>query len=98
MNLSFQDKNLDQVHRIGKTYTDKNTGKKVRSIITKFNSRKSHQQFYNARLKHFTNSKWKPVKWKPERETSKWKSDLTRRQYLLLNKAKRLTLRVHTVF
>ena len=28
MNLSFQDENIDRVHRIGKTYTDKNTGKK----------------------------------------------------------------------
>ena len=29
MNLSFQDENIDRVHRIGKTYTDKNTGKKM---------------------------------------------------------------------
>ena len=28
MNLSFQDENIDRVHRIGKTYTDKNSGKK----------------------------------------------------------------------
>ena len=33
MNLSFQDENIDRVHRIGRTYTDKNTGKKVKSII-----------------------------------------------------------------
>ena len=28
MNLPFQDENIDRVHRTGKTYTDKNTGKK----------------------------------------------------------------------
>ena len=51
---------IDRIHRIGKTYADKNTGKKVKSIIIKFISWKSRQQFYNARPKHFTNSKWKP--------------------------------------
>ena len=42
MNLPFQDENIDCVHRIGRTYTDKNTGKK--SIIEKFNFWKSCQQ------------------------------------------------------
>ena len=28
MNLSLQDENIDRVHRIGRTYTDKNNGKK----------------------------------------------------------------------
>ena len=28
MNLPFHDENIDSVHRTGKTYTDKNTGKK----------------------------------------------------------------------
>ena len=28
MNLPFQDENIDRVHRIGRAYTDKNTGKK----------------------------------------------------------------------
>ena len=28
MSLPFQDENIDHVHRIGGTYTDKNTGKK----------------------------------------------------------------------
>ena len=60
MNLLFQDENIDRVHRIGKTYTDENTGKKVKSIIVKFNSWKSRQQFHNARPKHFTSSKRKP--------------------------------------
>ena len=38
---SFQDENIDQVHRIGKTYIDKNSGKKVKFIIAKFKSWKS---------------------------------------------------------
>ena len=46
MNLAFQDENIDRVHRIGKTCTDKNTGKKVKSIIVKFNFGKSSKQFY----------------------------------------------------
>ena len=64
IDLPSQEENIDRVHSIGKTYTDKNTGKKVKSIIVKFNSWKSLQQFYNARPKHFTNnnnakcSKW----------------------------------------
>ena len=29
MNLPFQDENIDHVHRIGRAYTDKNTGKKL---------------------------------------------------------------------
>ena len=45
MNLPFQDENIVCVHRIGRIYTDKNTGKKVKSIIVKFNSWKSRQQF-----------------------------------------------------
>ena len=53
MNLPFQDENIDRVHRTERTYTDKNTGQKVKSIIVKFNSWKSRQQFYNARRKHF---------------------------------------------
>ena len=28
MNFPFQDENIDWVHRIGKTYTGKNTGRK----------------------------------------------------------------------
>ena len=59
MNLPFQNENVDRVHRIGRTYSDKNTGKKVKSIIVKFRFWKSCQQFYNARPKHFKNSERK---------------------------------------
>ena len=85
MNLPFQDENIDRVHRIERTYTDKNTGQKVKSIIVKFNSWKSRQQFYNARPKHFNNSKRKPGQ-----HLFSVSVDLTRRRYLLLNKAKGL--------
>ena len=85
MNLPFQDENIDRVHRIGKNYADKNTGKKVKSIILKFNSWKSRQQFYNAKPKHFSNSKRKPGQ-----HLFSASVDLTRRRYLLLNKAKGL--------
>ena len=60
MNFPFLDGNADLVHGIGKTYTDKNTGKKVRPVIVKFKSWKSRQHFHNAKRKHFTNSKRKP--------------------------------------
>ena len=85
MNLPFQGENIDRVLRIGKTYTDRNTGKKVKSVIVKFNSWKSRQQFYNARPKHFTNSKWKPGQ-----HLFSVSVDLTRRRFLPLNKAKGL--------
>ena len=83
MNLPFQDENIDRVHRTERTYTDKNTGQKVKSIIVKFNSWKSRQQFYNARLKHFNNCKQKPGQ-----HLLSVSVDLTRRRYLLLNKTK----------
>ena len=51
----------------------------------KFNSWKSRQQFYNARPKHFNNSKRKPGQ-----HLFSVSVDLTRRRYLLLNKAKGL--------
>ena len=60
-------------------------GKKVKSIIVKFNSWKSRQQFYNARTKHFNNSKRKPGQ-----HLFSVSVDLTRSRYLVLNKAKGL--------
>ena len=85
MNLPFQDGNIDRIHRIGNTYTDKYTGKNVKSNIMKFNSWKSRQQFYNARPKHFSNSKRKAGQ-----HLFSASVDLTRRRYLMLNKAKGL--------
>ena len=60
--------------------------KKVKSIIVKFNFWKSCQQFYNAKPKHFTNSKRKPGQ-----HLFSVSLDLTRRRHLQLNKAKGLS-------
>ena len=37
-NLQFDENDIDCAHRIGLPYTDKNSGKKVKSIIVKFRS------------------------------------------------------------
>ena len=82
---SIPRENIDRVHRIGRTYTDKNTGKKVKSTIVKFNSWESRQQFYYAWPKHFNNCKRKPGQ-----HLFSLSVDLTSRWYLLLIKAKGL--------
>ena len=85
VNLPFQDENVDRARRIGRTCTDKNTGRKVKSITVKFNSWKSRRQFCNVRPKDFNNSKRKPGQ-----HLFSVSFDLTRKRYLLLNKAKGL--------
>ena len=59
INVPFDQDNIDRVHRIGKKYTDENTGKKVQSIIVKFKSRKSRKEFYDVRPRNFVNGKKK---------------------------------------
>ena len=49
LEIPFNEANIDRVHRIGKEYSDKTTGKKVKSIFVKFKSWKSRQQLYNSR-------------------------------------------------
>ena len=75
--------NIHRVHRIGKKYTDENTGKKVQSIIVKFKSWKSRKEFYDARPRNFVNGKKKPGL-----NFFNVSVDLTRRRYLLLETAK----------
>ena len=70
---------------LGRSTQTKILEKKVKSIIVKFNSWKSRQQFYNARPKHFTKSKRKPGQL-----LFSVSVHLTRKRYLLLNKAKGL--------
>ena len=53
INVPLDQDNIDRVHRIGKKYTDENTGKKVQSIIVKFKSWKSCKDFYDARPRNF---------------------------------------------
>ena len=70
---------------LGRPTQIKILGKKVKSIIVKFNSWISRQQIYNARPKHFTNCKRKPGQL-----LFSVSVDVTRRRYLQLNKAKGL--------
>ena len=70
--------------RIGKEYSDKTTGKKVKSIIVKFKSWKSRQQLYNSRPRLDKNRKKKPG------QNFTISVDLTKRRYELLMKARRL--------
>ena len=83
INVPFDQDNIDRVHRIGKKYTIENTGKKVQSIIVKFQSWKSRKEFYDARPINFVNGKKKPGL-----DFFNVSVDLTRRHYLLLKTAK----------
>ena len=59
-NVFFDQDNIDRVHRVGKRYTDENTGKNIQSIIVKFKSWKSSKGFYDDRTRHFINDKKEP--------------------------------------
>ena len=83
INVPFDQDNIDRVHRIGKKYTDKNTGKKVQSVILKFKSRKSRKEFYDARPRNFVKGKKKPGL-----NFFNVSVDQTKRRYLLSKTAK----------
>ena len=80
VNLQFDANDIDCAHRIGLPYTDKNSGKKVKSIIVKFRSWKAPQRFYKGRPRYYADSSKKPG--------FTVSVDLTKRRYLLLTKAK----------
>ena len=82
VNLQFDANDIDRAHRTGLPYTDKNSGKKVKSIIVKFRSWKARQRFYKGRPRHYADSSKKPG--------FTVSVDLTKRRYLLLTKAKGL--------
>ena len=82
-NVPFEQDNIDRVHRIGKKYTDENTGKKVQSIIVKFKSWEFRKEFYDARPRNFVNGKKKPGL-----NFFNVSVDLTRRRHLLLKTTK----------
>ena len=82
VNLQFDANDIDRAHRIGLPYTDKNSGKKVKSIIVKFRSWKARQRFYKGRPRYCADSSKKPG--------FTVSVDLTKRRYLLLTKAKGL--------
>ena len=48
VNLQFYANDIDLAHRIELPYTDKNLGKKVKTIIVKFRSWKTRQRFYEG--------------------------------------------------
>ena len=79
VNLQFDANDIDRAHRIGLPYTDKNSGKKVKSIIVKFRSWKARQRFYKGRPRYYADSSKKPG--------FTVSIDLTKRRYLLLTKA-----------
>ena len=83
INVPFDQDNIHRVPRIGKKYTDENTGKKVQSIIVKFKPWKSRKEFYDARPRNFVDGKKKPGL-----DFFNVSVDLTRRGYLLLKTAK----------
>ena len=56
VNLQFDANDIDRAHRIGLPYTDKNSGKKVKSIIVKFRSWKARQRFYKGRPSYYAES------------------------------------------
>ena len=78
----FNEANIDRAHRIDKEYSDKTTGKKLKSMFVKFKSWKSRQQLYNSRPRFDKNRKKKPG------QIFTISVDLTKRRYELLMKAR----------
>ena len=76
---------IDRAHRIGMEHTEKNSGKKVKSVIVKFKSWRVRKQFYDARTKSF-----KDGRKKAGYKLFSGSVDLTKRRYLLLREAREL--------
>ena len=91
LNLPFNEEVIDRVHRIGKEYKDRNSGKQVKSIIVKFKSWKSRQQLYNARPRVQNDGKKKP------RQNFSISVDLTRRRYNLLSEARGIVKDINAI-
>ena len=51
--VPFAQEDIDRAHRIGMEYTEKNSGKEVKSLIVKFKSWRARKQFYDARPEKF---------------------------------------------
>ena len=75
--MAFDLEDIDSAHRIGMEYTEKNSVKKVKSIIAKFKSWRAWKQSYNARPKNSKDGKKKP-------------RYLAKRRYLLLREDREL--------
>ena len=80
-NITYDKNEIDRYHRIGPVYEQ--NGKKMQSVIIKFKSWEARQKFYKGRPRRFVRGKKKPgaVKYTVS-------LDLTRRRYLLFQKAK----------
>ena len=83
--VPFAQEDVDHAHRIGMEYTEKNSGKKLKSIIVKFKSSSARKQFYNGRTKNF-----KDGQKKPGYKSFSVSADLTKNHYLLLREAREL--------
>ena len=81
--VPFEPSTIDRAHRIGTPYNDKESGKKVQSIIVKFSSWSSRSRFYKSRPRSFINGK-KKLGLVP----FKVSLDLTKRRFELLNHAR----------
>ena len=58
--VPFAQEDINRAHRIRMEYTEKNSGKEVKSIIVKFKSWRARKQFYDARPENFKDGKKKP--------------------------------------
>ena len=76
--VPFTQEDIDRAHRIEMEYTEKNSGKKVKSIIVKFKLWRARKQFNDAKPKNF-----KDGKKKPGYKSFSFSVDLTKRRYLL---------------
>ena len=83
--MTFAQEDINRAHRIGMEYTEKNSGKKVKSIIVKFKSWSARKQFYDARPNNF-----KDGKKKPGYKSFSVSVELTKRRYLPLGEAREL--------
>ena len=77
--LSYEEAEIDRVHRIGKPYKNEGSGLTMKSVIIKFKSWRYRQDVYRNRPRRFENGKKKPGE-----NSFSVSLDLTKRRYNLL--------------
>ena len=77
--LSYEEAEIDRVHRIGKPYKNEGSGLTMKSVIIKFKSWRYRQEVYRNRPRRFENGKKKPGE-----NSFSVSLDLTKRRYNLL--------------
>ena len=77
--LSYEEVEIDRVHRIGKPYKNEGSGLTMKSVIIKFKSWRYRQDVYRNQPRRFENGKKKPGE-----NSFSVSLDLTRRRYNLL--------------